>query len=155
MNITRIIFLILVILWMALVFKFSSEKSDKSSNTSGSVIKVFLNVFTSTKKLDDNAKIKLIEKYEPLIRKLAHFSLYTLGGILIMGLVNTYDIEIKLKIIYSFLFGALYACSDELHQFFVEGRSCEFRDVCIDSSGVFLGIMIVLFISKIIYVFNQ
>ena len=38
--------------------------------------------------------------------------------------------------------GTLYAATDDLHQLFVEGRSCEFRDVCIDSAGVVLGITI-------------
>lgn len=37
------------------------------------------------------------------------------------------------------LFGMLYAVSDELHQWFVEGRSCELRDVGIDTTGVILG----------------
>jgi len=32
-----------------------------------------------------------------------------------------------------------YAVSDELHQWFVEGRSCELRDVGIDTMGVILG----------------
>jgi len=32
-----------------------------------------------------------------------------------------------------------YAFSDEWHQWFVEGRSCELRDVGIDTMGVILG----------------
>lgn len=37
------------------------------------------------------------------------------------------------------IFCALYACSDELHQYFVPGRSCKFFDVCVDSTGAFFG----------------
>lgn len=36
----------------------------------------------------------------------------------------------------------LYATSDELHQLFVMGRSCELRDVFIDSLGSVSGIII-------------
>lgn len=35
------------------------------------------------------------------------------------------------------IFCALYACSDEFHQYFVPGRSCKFFDVCVDSTGTF------------------
>ena len=35
--------------------------------------------------------------------------------------------------------GAFYAVTDEFHQFFVAGRSCEFRDMCIDAAGVLCG----------------
>ena len=38
--------------------------------------------------------------------------------------------------------GTAYAASDELHQLFVPGRSCQFRDVCIDSAGVLAGVLV-------------
>lgn len=40
------------------------------------------------------------------------------------------------------VFCALYACSDELHQYFVPGRSCRFFDVCVDSTGAFFGALL-------------
>ena len=36
-----------------------------------------------------------------------------------------------------FVFG--YACSDEFHQYFIEGREAAFRDVMIDTSGGIVG----------------
>ena len=36
----------------------------------------------------------------------------------------------------------IYACSDEIHQLFIFGRSCELRDVLIDFIGSLLGVMI-------------
>ena len=44
----------------------------------------------------------------------------------------------------------MYAASDELHQKFVDGRSAEIRDVCIDTCGVILGILLVILAVKII-----
>ena len=41
----------------------------------------------------------------------------------------------------AFAIGALYAVSDEIHQIFVPGRSCELRDILIDSAGVLVGIL--------------
>lgn len=45
--------------------------------------------------------------------------------------------------------GTLYACTDEFHQLFVEGRSGELRDVCIDAAGVILGIAIAAVVRSI------
>ena len=42
----------------------------------------------------------------------------------------------------------LYATSDELHQLFVMGRSCELRDVFIDSLGSVSGIIMYNLIEK-------
>ena len=40
------------------------------------------------------------------------------------------------------IFCFIYACTDEFHQLFVMGRSCEMRDVLIDTLGSFVGILI-------------
>ena len=54
------------------------------------------------------------------------------------------NIEQKKLSMWNFLiraevFCALYACSDEFHQYFVPGRSCKLFDVCVDSTGAFFG----------------
>ena len=41
----------------------------------------------------------------------------------------------------SWLIGTAYAMTDEFHQAFVPGRSCEFRDMVIDSCGVLTGVL--------------
>lgn len=107
------------------------------------------------------------EVLQPIVRKLAHFSIYTLLGFLTMNyaLTDKKDNTIyytnekcwaqqskkhrNTMILYSWLFGTLYAVTDEIHQLFIQGRSCEFRDVCIDSLGVLTGIIVALTILKI------
>ena len=42
----------------------------------------------------------------------------------------------------SLLISMLYACTDEFHQHFVPGRSCEVRDVLIDTAGALIGILV-------------
>ena len=50
----------------------------------------------------------------------------------------------------------LYATSDEIHQNFVKGRSCEFTDVLIDSGGVAFGIIIaVALFSAVTFVISK
>ena len=41
----------------------------------------------------------------------------------------------------AWLIGTAYALTDEFHQSFVPGRSCELRDVVIDSCGVLTGVL--------------
>lgn len=48
----------------------------------------------------------------------------------------------------SWIICTLYAGTDELHQYFVPGRACSLRDVCIDSAGALLGVLIMLYHSR-------
>ena len=138
----KIITIILIILWMTLVFYLSNQISDESSKLSGGITKAILNFFNvlEGKTLEQQSAI------ETIIRKLAHYSIYALGGILILLHVNLYKIKTNKKVIISWLIGTAYAITDEIHQLFISGRSGEIRDVCIDSLGVITGIIIFLII---------
>ena len=137
-NILRIILVILILCWMFMVFKFSSDDGETSSNLSTKVAEIFSN---------NEETIKFII---PIIRKLAHLSEYALGGFLIFGLFLTYNINLKKQIIFSGLLGMIYAATDEFHQLFVPDRSSRIVDVGIDTIGVFLGIFVLLFVKEII-----
>lgn len=50
--------------------------------------------------------------------------------------------RIKYTLAMSIFLSFLYACTDELHQIFVPGRSAQFRDVLIDTLGASFGIAI-------------
>ena len=141
----RIIFFILLISTFILIFIFSSQDGNESIKTSQGFIYNILKFFTNNnEKLDD-----IIIFLEPIIRKLAHFTIYTLVGIWSINLLETYKLEEKNKIIISLLIGFLYACSDEFHQSFVGERSASIRDVLIDTLGVLFGILIVIFVIKL------
>lgn len=73
-----------------------------------------------------------------LIRKLAHFTEFTLLG---MGFGWLFAMLNKSKIL-AFFLGGLAACVDETIQLFVPGRGPGIRDVCIDSAGVLTGILV-------------
>ena len=55
----------------------------------------------------------------------------------------------KKAYIYSLIIVFGYACSDEFHQLFVEGRSGQFKDVLIDTSGGIFGSLLAILKSKI------
>ena len=149
-RIEKTVFGLLIIIWMLFIFNFSNQIADVSINTSGNTIRKLIGIFPSTQNLSTEEKEKLVNDMQPIVRKLAHFSIYTLGGIIIYNFFNTYDLDNKKKIIYSFVVGGVYAVSDELHQLCVPGRSGELRDVLIDSCGVLVGILIMFLIYSII-----
>ena len=147
---TRYIFLALLIIWMISVFCFSHQTSDISSGTSGNTIRVIINIIPGVKDLQETEKQELVEILQPIARKLAHFTIYTIGGILSILFVNTFNNTDKFKILYASLICIIYSISDEIHQYFVPGRSGELRDIMIDSLGVILGVLIGLLFIKII-----
>ena len=61
----------------------------------------------------------------------------------------TFNTKLLYKFGISFLVGLIYAITDEYHQSFVAGRGPSATDVCIDTAGVCIGIVIVLIIISI------
>ena len=148
----RVIFLILVIINCIVIFYFSNENGEVSSNTSGRIIERIIEILPNSENLSIQEKEELKENLQFVVRKGAHFSIYTLLGCFLMGFMNTFNVKTKRKIILAFLFGLFYAITDEIHQMFSSGRTAKIMDVGIDSLGVIFGILIV---SLIIYLINR
>lgn len=148
--IIRTLTLMLTIAVCVTIFKFSSEDSGKSAGTSDFVIDCIINNNPFTKDLDNVHKEEIKENIKMPIRKLAHFSIYTILGITVMMHICTYKIDKYKKIGCSLIIGMLYAILDEIHQLFVPGRSGQVRDVIIDIFGVTFGICIVLLIQQLV-----
>lgn len=147
MNKKKII--ILIVFWMIFVFMFSHQGSDKSSGTSGKTIGFIIDKLSITKNMSEIERQELIETLQPPVRKIAHFTIYTIGGILAFAYTNQYKISTKRKFVYSILFCFIYAITDEIHQIFIPGRSGEIRDVLIDTTGGILGTLITFYFIKI------
>ena len=143
MNLRKILSTLLVIVWMITIFYFSHQQGIGSSNTSKKVAIVIVNILDIKNEILKEQKEEIVKTIEPIIRKLAHYILYMLGGILIINCMNAYIKKDSRVVIYSAIIGALYAISDEIHQLFVSGRSG-------NSIGIFTGIAIYLFVKKII-----
>ena len=67
----------------------------------------------------------------------------------IASLTCTFKTENRKRMIITLIAGFLYAVSDEIHQTFIEGRSGQVSDVILDTTGVLLGIIIVIGINSI------
>ena len=133
-----IVFWILVVACMVAIFYFSSQTASESAYQS-SIILDFLN------------RIFGEDFTDFVVRKMAHFLEFT--GLCVLFNSALFFTKGKRQVILSIILTSLYAITDEVHQIFVEGRSCEFRDWCIDTLGGItgaIGFLAVFFIIKLI-----
>lgn len=145
-KILRTIIIILLIETFFMIFGFSSQNGEKSGNLSGKIAKF---IVEQVQKNEVKNREEIVQRTEKVIRKVAHFSIYTLVGFLLMSFVSTYQLSEKKRILISLVAGILYATSDEIHQAFVPGRSPQITDVILDTMGVVLGILLLLSILEI------
>ena len=145
--IKKIIKLILIVLWMALIFSFSADDADKSTSKSDGVI-IKMTETVLNKKLSDSEKEKYTTMFIVPVRKSAHFTLYFILGILVFLFVKDFTTMKYKVVLISVLVVLLYSISDEVHQLFVPGRSGEVFDVMIDTMGGFISTNILYLIYR-------
>ena len=143
----RRIFIILTIVWMIVIFAFSAKDADASQQESykvGFIIgRIVVEDFENQTYDEQLEFAKLVD--HP-IRKTAHAMEYAILGFLVFGALYSSSMRWYLQGLIAWGIATLYAASDEFHQLFVPGRSGEFKDVCIDSVGVIIGVLIGLLI---------
>lgn len=139
-NIIRIVLFILIIVISTIIFDFSAQDGE----TSGGISKKVITVIADILNLDEDTKVVFVEKGEGVIRKLAHFGIYTLLGLASMGFMATFNIKRKIQVLITIIWGFLYASTDELHQMFINGRTASFLDVLLDTSGIIFGVLIII-----------
>ena len=81
------------------------------------------------------------------LRKVAHASEYLVFALLIINALK--QSNIKKTYIITIIICFLYACTDEYHQTFIDGRTGQFVDVLIDTSGSIIGCLLVILKNKI------
>ena len=130
------ILLVILLAVMAAIFLFSAQSAEESKTLSNGLLDRLGKYLSFLPWFRADAGNR--------IRKLAHFAEFSclgLASFLFFGELFFFGKE-RLRCIfaYSSVFCFLYSCSDEIHQIFVPGRSCEWKDILIDSSGALLGI---------------
>ena len=145
MRLRIIVKYVLLILWMMLIFWFSNQKGINSSDMSNTIVEKIVDIIENITNLNIEQSISNITL---IVRKIAHFLVYFVLGILWMLLLKEYNILLNKQIIYTLLFCLIYSCSDEIHQLFIDGRNGNLLDVVIDMFGSLSSIFIVLLFDK-------
>lgn len=145
----RIISAAAALIMMTAIFYMSAQNGETSASLSGGVTETILEkTDPDYSNLGNEDKTRLSEHIGFIIRKLAHFcEFFILGGIMAV-FAFTFDISGWLAALYPLLGGTIYAVSDEIHQYFVPGRSCKFTDMLIDCAGVICACALIWFIAE-------
>ncbi len=140
-NQRKLLILLAVVFWMAIIFKLSAQPGEQSNLLS---TKVTTAIVSLAKLFRPDVNVVSLNYF---IRKCAHFLAYLVLGIIVLFAMRRIGVMGKQGVVFTLLLCIGYAITDELHQAFVPGRTPKLLDVLIDSSGASLGIgMFILFI---------
>lgn len=135
-----ILYWILVVIWMIVIFYFSSQPGGVSDSFSKNITEVIVNFIANIINIPIDIAQQYLYSLNHIIRKIAHFTEYLILALLVINAFRESGVK-KFKLyLYSFLLCILYAISDEFHQLFVPGRAGQLKDVLIDSLGSICGI---------------
>lgn len=144
-----IVVFIMAILWGIFIYKLSDMDTTNSNGHSTDIITVFLEKgleFTNDLGItNSHPSLSKIEHASALLnsplRKVMHASVYFVLAFFLIIVINMlfknnrYVISLIITILLCFIF----AMTDEYHQTFVDGRTGQFKDVLIDTTGAIVG----------------
>ena len=121
----------------------STDSDDQSKglieNTVSGTITVTDNIGITDIKPTPSEIDSIVENLNGPIRKCAHATVYLILAVLVLIALDTNKENAKKNIIIALVVCFLYACTDEIHQIFIDGRTGQFTDCIIDTLGAGLG----------------
>lgn len=141
----------LTILWMGIIFYFSSQPATVSLHASGEVL-VQMNQINEEEV--QNTADRRVWNLHYFIRKFAHFVLYCgLGFLMVYSIISIRYKAFKSYII-AWLASSAYGLLDEWHQTFVPGRGATLADMKLDSMSALAGVVIAAVIIELWRLYN-
>lgn len=133
------------IVMMCIIFSFSAQDGIDSGSLSHEVSVKIVEVGNEVlqKGLSDWEIDEVATKIEYPVRKVAHMTEYFLLAVAVSFPFYVYGLRGFPLMLVAGVICVGFACGDEYHQSFVDGRGPSARDVGIDSIGVFAGIITV------------
>ena len=148
---------IIAIICCIIIFSFSAVPATASTKQSKGLTYNVIKLLNGNK-LTEKELVKLTKRVNPVIRKIAHFSIYMILAIFTYMFIEELNIKSKSEkerlrknILYTCIFCLIYAIFDEIHQIYVPGRTGKVIDVIIDTLGACTGITIILIRNKFNY----
>lgn len=127
---------------MYIIFSFSAQNGTDSGNLSYEVSHKIVEIGNEVlqKNLEDWEIDQIAYDIEYPVRKAAHMTEYFILAVAVSFPLYVYGLRGFPLMLVAGLICVGFACGDEYHQSFVEGRGPSTHDVGIDSIGVFAGI---------------
>lgn len=133
------------LLLMYMIYSFSAQPGEVSSQLSYKVSYKIVETVDQTLNagMADWEIDTWVYRIHGLVRKLAHMTEYFALAVAVSFPLYVYGVHGIGLMLLAGIICVGFACGDEYHQSFVEGRGPSMRDVAIDSFGVFWGIILV------------
>ena len=114
--------------YFSIIFVFSNQDGDNSEGRSRPISIKIVNFLEKVKNQKYENREHVITKVDHIVRKCAHFFVYTVAGITLMSFLNTFKFNRKfIGIVICVILGCIYAISDELHQSLVPRKNSSFN----------------------------
>lgn len=139
----KVLSLVPTLLLLFLIFGFSSQDGETSGSLSFKISLFLVQLFEPLlpSAMSEELLIQRAEFIHLFVRKAAHMTEYFLLALSLQLPLASWFSRLpfwKARIVLGFLCTVFFAALDEIHQIFVPGRSGNFADVCIDSSGALI-----------------
>ena len=146
----KIIYGLLIVLWLGLIFYFSHQTAEKSENVTAGLASEIVETVETGKAASPAEEAhwdKVGEIFTPL-RKCAQVFEFFVLGLLIINFVKEFKLSSKEIITSSLIASLFFGVADEFHQSFVVGRAGTLIDVGIDFLSSLVAVVIFMFVMK-------
>lgn len=142
---------VLLLLLYFMIFRFSAQEGEESSSLSQRITQKGVEIANtlSGNTWSEEKVAGLEEKYEHLVRKMAHFAEYACMGLLVYVLWSQWICRGRKLYLLTVGWVFLSAAGDEFHQYFVPGRCASPWDVLLDTCGGISGMLFCMVITKL------
>ena len=136
-------YVIVIVVLVMIIFRFSNQSGASSKHLSDTVMRMLIRVFHINKEIASDQELI----FGLTLRKFAHIFLYMLLGIFSFLSIKRSSFRPLIAGVICYILAAF----DELHQYFVQGRTGKSQDTGIDAIGFCLAILVCWGISEFIF----
>ena len=139
----RFVLWLLAAVIMIGIFVLSAQEAESSDRTSGAlIVKILHTINPDYRFMSAKEQARAIAEMQGVVRALAHIGEYFVLGAVLYAALRSSGLGSGKGIPAAFFICVLYALSDEVHQYFVPGRSCQLQDIIADSCGALAGVLL-------------
>lgn len=143
----KYILTILLVFWVVVILVLSFQDGEGTAGVSMLVTRRILS-FLGKEEADYNTLLY----WDQQLRLIAHPAIFFLYGILSMGTVMQYDKKPVARGIGTVLLGIILCAATEMGKYFIDGRHCSVKEMCLNVIGMCMAyavVFLILWIKKI------
>jgi len=128
-----------VFAWMLVIYNFSAQSAEKSSELSRGLSRHLYSFINRA--LPQQITV---QSFHLFLRSGAHFFIFFVLALLIINAFRVSGYSDNKVVLYTLITAVVCAFADEFHQLFVPGRGAQLKDVLIDSFGIISAVVLYL-----------